>query len=250
MARFTCRCFHRSCLSWSFATRVEGRISLAALTAKAPTSKTNDQTYQTHVEVEKKVEIEHESRWRKRGHGPLTVRTVARYSTMAARFGEVVEDGPEVRRGDLGEPMLASGAEDEQASNGRFSPAGLTGSPSPFAITSRPSWIRWRSHRHGKASCIHACAAAGQEEEATKLCRWRHLRTLRPVEREANAEAAPARRLGAAPARAAVGGEEEEAEAEAAAPRQDLYGLFFVFTGAEGDEEEGAEASRRCGGNF
>jgi len=38
---------------------------------------------------------------------------------MAARFGEVVEDGPEVRRGDLGEPMLAGGAEDEQGSNGR-----------------------------------------------------------------------------------------------------------------------------------
>ena len=63
----------------------------------------------------------------------------------------------------------------------------------------------------------------------TKLCRWRHLRTLRPMEREAKAEAAPARRLGAAPARAAVGGEEEEAAA--AAPRQDLYGLFSFSRG-------------------
>jgi len=194
------------------------------------------------------VEIGHEPRWRKRGHRPLTVRTVARYSRMAARFGEVVEDGPEVRRGDLGEPMLAGGAGDEQGSNGRFSPARLAGSPSPFAITSRPSWIRRRSHRHGKAPRIRACAATGKEEEVTKLCRWRHLRMLRPVEREAKAEAAPARCLGVAPARAAVGGEEEEAEAEAeaAAPRQDLYGLFFVFTGAGGDEEEEAEASRRC----
>jgi len=78
----------------------------------------------------------------------------------------------------------------------------------------------------------------------TKLCRWRHLRTLRPMEREAKAEAAPARRLGTAHARAVVGG--EEGEAEAAAPRQDLYGLFFIFTGGGGDEEEGAEASRRC----
>ena len=163
---------------------------------------------------------------------------------MAARFGEVVEDGPEVRRGDLGEPKLDGGAKDEQGSNGRFSPARLAGSPSPFAITSRPSWIRRRSHRHGKAPRIRACAATGKEEEVTKLCRWRHLRMLRPVEREAKAEAAPARRLGAAHARAVVGGEEEEAEA--AAPRQDLYGLFFVFTGGGGDEEEGAEASRRC----
>ena len=152
---------------------------------------------------------------------------------MAARFGEVVEDGPEVRRGDLGEPMLAGGAEDEQGSNGRFSPSGPAGSPSPFAITSRPSWSHRRSHRHGKAPRIRACAAAGQEEEVTKLCRWRHLRTLRSVEREAKAEAAPARRLGTAHARAVVGGEEEEAEA--AAPRQDLYGLFFVFTASIND---------------
>ncbi|CAD6336027.1 unnamed protein product [Miscanthus lutarioriparius] len=161
---------------------------------------------------------------------------------MAARFGEVVEDGPEVRRGDLGEPMLAGGAEDEQGSNGRFSPAG---SPSPFAITSRPSWIRRRSHRHGKAPRIRACAAAGQEEEATKLCRWRHLCTLRPVEREAKAEAAPARCLGAAPARAAVGGEEveAEAEAEAAAPRQDLYGLFS-FSRGPGETKRGERRHR------
>ena len=69
----------------------------------------------------------------------------------------------------------------------------------------------------------------------TKLCRWRHLRMLRPVEREAKAEAAPARCLGVAPARAAVGGEEDEVEAEAATPRQDLYGLFFVFTASIND---------------
>ena len=88
-------------------------------------------------------------------------RTPAMYSRMVARFSEVVEGGPEVQRGDLGEPMLAGGAEDEQGSNGRFSSTGPANSPSPFAITSRPSWIRWHSHWHGKAPHIHACATAG-----------------------------------------------------------------------------------------
>jgi hypothetical protein len=44
------------------------------------------------------------SRSKRRVHVPVVVRTMARYSTMAARSGEVLEDN--------GEPILADGDND------------------------------------------------------------------------------------------------------------------------------------------
>ena len=58
------------------------------------------------IEIEKKAEIEQteNSRSKRRVHVPVIVRTMARYSRMAARSGKVLED--------IGEPILADGDDD------------------------------------------------------------------------------------------------------------------------------------------
>ena len=79
--------------------------------------------------------------------------------------------------------------------------------------------------RQGNTS---TCAGAGQEEEATKICWWRRLRTGQGDDK---AEAVTARHPGVASTGAAAGGEEEdqEMEAEAEAATGEALGLRALW---------------------